>query len=169
MSSKHRHSSTYKHYSRDEWETPDSIFEPLNTHYKFVCDLAASSDNAKCVQYITKEKDALTIDWPAYGWSWCNPPFGHVAEFTEKAAQQQKGKRGKSVLLIPSNRCEQEWFVDAAGATLIVMIRKRVNYVPPEGIDASSAGFGSMLLVYGGSSSVQLDALAAVGTILKPL
>jgi len=48
---------------KDDWETPQKLFEELNDRYHFVIDLAATSKNAKCKNYYTVEDDALNKDW----------------------------------------------------------------------------------------------------------
>ncbi|EPC12611.1 Chaperone protein DnaJ [Lacticaseibacillus paracasei subsp. tolerans Lpl7] len=62
---------------KDDWETPQKLFEKLNDRYHFVIDLAATSKNAKCKNYYTVEDDALSKDWSKVnGPKWLNPPYG---------------------------------------------------------------------------------------------
>lgn len=47
----------------DEWETPQSLFDELNTEFNFNLDVCATSDNHKCPDYFTKEDNGLSKNW----------------------------------------------------------------------------------------------------------
>ena len=42
---------------KDYWETPQSLFNALDSEFHFTLDVAASDQNAKCKRYYTKESD----------------------------------------------------------------------------------------------------------------
>lgn len=48
---------------KDDWETPQSLFDKLNEHFHFTLDAAASDSNHKLPRYYTKENDGLAQDW----------------------------------------------------------------------------------------------------------
>lgn len=48
---------------RQEWETPQELFDELDSEYHFDLDAAASSDNAKVKNYFTEEDDSLKQKW----------------------------------------------------------------------------------------------------------
>ncbi len=48
---------------KDDWETPQSLFDKLHEHFHFTLDAAASDSNHKLPRYYTKETDGLTQDW----------------------------------------------------------------------------------------------------------
>ena len=48
---------------KDYWETPQSLFNALDSEFHFTIDVAASDQNAKCKRYYTKESDGLQKDW----------------------------------------------------------------------------------------------------------
>lgn len=88
----------------DEWATPQDTFDKLHAEFDFQLDLAASSDNAKCKRFFTKETDALSRDW--FGFAdrgWCNPPYsrGLCAKFIAKAAAERL-KGFLTVMLLPA-------------------------------------------------------------------
>lgn len=103
------------HYSsaRQDWATPDGVFEHLATRYgPFTLDAAASTANARCPDYLTEANDALTHPWT--GRVWCNPPYSHVAHFVEHAIREtQAGRAEVVVLLVPARPCTV-WFREAA-------------------------------------------------------
>ena len=47
----------------DEWETPQSIFDSLNSEFHFTLDPCATEQNHKCGLYYTKEEDGLLQNW----------------------------------------------------------------------------------------------------------
>ena len=55
-----------------EWETPASVFEPLNKEYKFTLDVCATRENAKAERFFSKEENGLDQKWE--GVCWMNPP-----------------------------------------------------------------------------------------------
>ena len=59
-----------------DYETPDSLFKPLDDEFHFTLDVAASKENAKCAKFFTTEENGLLQDWS--GVCWMNPPFGRL-------------------------------------------------------------------------------------------
>ena len=75
---------------KQDWETPDEIFMPLDKEFNFTIDVCANYDNAKCSHYYTEESNALTQKWE--GVCWMNPPFGEQGKWVKKAFEEsQKG------------------------------------------------------------------------------
>lgn len=52
---------------KDDWETPQSLFDQLHAHFHFTLDAAASDSNHKLPRYYTKETDGLSQDWGGSG------------------------------------------------------------------------------------------------------
>ena len=48
---------------RQDWETPDELFDPLNAEFNFTLDVCANADNAKCVDYFSEKDNALAQKW----------------------------------------------------------------------------------------------------------
>lgn len=90
---------------KDDWETPQSLFDELHKEFEFVLDVCANSQNRKCDNYFTKNDDSLTKDWGSFGWKWMNPPYGRkVTSWIKKAYDS-----GKVVALLPA-RTDTIWF-----------------------------------------------------------
>lgn len=68
--------------NKNEWETPDWLFERYNGIYHFEIDAAANSINHKLDKWFGPDSplgvyDALNVNWRDYGSSfWLNPPYG---------------------------------------------------------------------------------------------
>lgn len=45
-----------------EWETPDHVYEAMDSIYHFTLDVCATDENTKCDRYYTKADD-LKGDW----------------------------------------------------------------------------------------------------------
>jgi phage N-6-adenine-methyltransferase len=95
--------------SADEnWGTPQSFFDKLNTEFRFTLDAAASATNAKCARYYTKEDNALMQPWSDR--VWCNPPYS--ATMTPAFMQKASTERNNCqiiVILVPARTSTQWW------------------------------------------------------------
>lgn len=49
--------------NKDDWCTPQALFDELDREFHFDLDAAASHENAKCKHYFTKETDGLKNSW----------------------------------------------------------------------------------------------------------
>ena len=136
-------STTPKHL-KDEQETPDAIFQRIESvlGVQFVFDVAASKANAKVVNYWTKEDNALEQDWgdmfarltysgapvPAI---WMNPPYSqpHLDLFTAKAAEESK--KGLIIVgLLPDFPSSQWYQHNVYGvASSVWMPDGRINFL----------------------------------------
>lgn len=140
--------------------TPVDVFGPLNDRFNFSIDVAASSHNAKCSRFITKDEDGLRVSWSAER-VWCNPPFSNIGAWVEKAWYEwSKALRPQViVMLLPATRTDQGWwhahvepFLDRPGSTLRTeFIRDRIRFVR-EGakgvLPNERPRFGCVLLIW---------------------
>ena len=46
-----------------EWATPQDFFNNLDAEFHFDLDVCATSENAKCKKYFTKDDDGLSQQW----------------------------------------------------------------------------------------------------------
>lgn len=96
------------HYSsaKQDWTTPQDLFDRLNAEFAFCLDAAASGENAKCTEYLT---DALEQSWQRPGAVYCNPPYGRgIAKWIAKAAQE--AELGATVVcLLPARPDTAAW------------------------------------------------------------
>lgn len=78
--------------NKDDWTTPQSLFDELDAKYHFALDVAASKENTKCAKYFDKEADGLVQAWNAGGGAcWCNPPYGpQLKRWVAKAAEEAR-------------------------------------------------------------------------------
>lgn len=60
--------------NRDDWETPQSLFDELDKEFNFTLDPCSSKKNHKCVKFYTEEDNGLEKDWEGEI-VFCNPPY----------------------------------------------------------------------------------------------
>ena len=93
--------------ANQEWETPDELFEKLNTIFRFTRDVCASEANAKCAEYWSESNSCLDKNWD--GVNWMNPPYKQLKTFIKKAYEQRHN--AVTVCLIPA-RTNTRWWHD---------------------------------------------------------
>ena len=127
---------------KDDWETPQAFFDRLDAEFRFTLDAAASPQNAKCAQYLTKEDDALTQPWP--GTVWLNPPYGRdIWKWIRKAYQE--AAESTVVVLIPSRTDTKYWHNWVMRASEIRFVKGRLRFVGAE----RPCPFPSSVIVFG--------------------
>ena len=91
--------------ANQSWETPDNLFNKLNTEFNFTRDVCASFENKKCAQFWSEEDSCLDKEWD--GVNWMNPPFKDMKKFIKKAYDQRNN--AITVCLIPA-RTNTKWW-----------------------------------------------------------
>lgn len=126
--------------NKDDWETPQDLFDKLNAFYGFTLDACASPENAKCKKYYTKEQNSLVQDWDN-DTIWCNPPYGReIAKFVRKAYLCCS----LVVMLLPA-RTDTKWFHDYIyNKQTIYFLKGRLKFSNSK----TSAPFPSMIVVF---------------------
>lgn len=140
-----------------EWYTPQEIIQALG---KFdldpaTCEAAINLNNSAS-QFYTKEDNGLIKGW--FGRVWLNPPYANpdLKLFMQKMAGHNNG------IALVFNRCDSSWFQDyvLGCADSILFLRKRINFIRPDGTKGDRPGAGSVLIAYGSKNT---DALAHSG------
>ena len=132
--------------SRDDWETPQALFEELDSVYHFTLDPCSTHENAKCARHFTKEEDGLSRSW-AGEVVFVNPPYGRgMADWARKCPEEAGG--AIIVGLFPA-RTDTRWFHDHIyGIAQIEFLKGRLKF-EQNGIPSSPAPFPSMLVRWG--------------------
>ena len=91
---------------RQDWETPQALFDQLHKEFPFTLDVCATQANAKCLSYYTSESLSRPWHCESGGW-WCNPPYGRgLDQWIAKGVSERHG-----VMLVPA-RTDTRWFHD---------------------------------------------------------
>lgn len=121
---------------RQNYETPDWLYDLLDDEFQFTIDGAASPHNTKHERYWTEEVDALAQDWTDET-VWINPPFENtsatrtLSRFVEKAWNETRSASIKVVMLVPV-KSDQQWWTEWAVRCEIRFIQGRVAFVGAE-------------------------------------
>lgn len=89
---------TTLHFSsaKQDWRSPQDLFDRYNAQYHFVLDAAADHSNHLCKRWFGpggEHEDALSVTWPLHaGNIWLNPPYSRTlqARFVTKAINEVK-------------------------------------------------------------------------------
>ena len=78
----------------------------------FDVDLAADTHNAVCANYYDEQMDALADNnsWKVTqgGWAWCNPPYGKISPWVEKASKEA-AEGAHIAILVPASVGSNWW------------------------------------------------------------
>ncbi len=95
---------------KDEYETPQYVFDDLIKKYKIkpILDPFADSNNAKCDFFFDKEANAFTFKW---AWDlWINPPHSKTEEAVLKANDSWLDHNINIIMIVPANAIGAHYF-----------------------------------------------------------
>lgn len=125
---------------KEDWETPQELFDQLNQEFNFTVDVASNEENRKCERYYTKLENGLLQNWNGEV-VWCNPPYGrNVGDWVRKA-----GESNATVVMILPVRTDTKWFHSYIYQKAeIRFLKGRLKF----GDSKNSAPFPSMVVVF---------------------
>jgi phage N-6-adenine-methyltransferase len=126
---------------RDDWETPQFLFEGLNAEFGFELDVCATEETAKCKRFFTSDDDGLSQTWS--GVCWMNPPYGRQIERWMKKAFESAGEGVLVVCLVPA-RTDTRWWHKYAMRGEIRFLRGRLKFVGSD----NGAPFPSAVVIF---------------------
>ena len=133
-------------HQSDEWETPQPIFDGLNSEFHFTLDPCATAENHKCETFFTIKQNGLLQNWGGQT-VFCNPPYSEIGAWVEKAFRESRKDNTTVVLLIPS-RTDTKYFHNFIYQRAeIRFVRGRIKF----GDSKNSAPFPSMVVVFRGA------------------
>lgn len=142
----------YRPIRHGEFPTPQDFFDAVAAKWgPFDLDAAATSENAKCGTYWTKDDNGLMQPW--FGTVWVNPPYGrNLKQWLSKAVVEvRSGRVDRVVMLLPSRTDTIWWHRHVMLASQhVVVVKGRLKF---EGYE-SGGMFPSVLVVFerGGAS-----------------
>jgi len=128
----------------NEWETPQELFDELDSEFHFTLDPCATPQIAKCDKYYTKADDGLKHSW-ANEIVFMNPPYGgHTGKWIEKAWYESQ--YGAVVVCLIVSSTDRSYWHDYIFpyATEIRWLRGRLRF----GEADSTAPFASAIVVF---------------------
>jgi len=146
---------------RQEWRTPQDLWEVMNQEWRFQIDVAAAEDNALVINYIDKKTDALSKDvqWigkiTPYGITrghtraYCNPGFRNPLPWVQKAYDEVEHHPSGVVVVMGRVAPSTGWWAFCAEtADEIRLLTPRPQFIPPPGIPSSSNAQENCLIVF---------------------
>lgn len=142
---------------KNSWGTDPLIFNALNNEFNFSLDAAASKKNHLVPNYLTKNDDAIRVDWslemkmcdsPNLN-VWINPPYGkgYIKRFMNKAIEQ-KEKGVTTVLLVPAT-LDAQWLPISEISEIRIVTGGRLSfYHPITGKKVNGNTKGSMFVIF---------------------
>ena len=127
-----------------EWETPQWLFDELNTEFSFALDVCSTYKNAKCDRYYTIDDDGLAQEWR--GVCWMNPPYGRTIGLWMQKAYESSLTGVTVVCLVPA-RTDTAWWHDYAQHGETRFIRGRLKF----GGYKNWAPFPSAIIIFRGA------------------
>ncbi len=130
---------------KNDWETPQSFFDELNSEFNFTLDACALPHNAKCDRYFNPEDDGLAQDWSGET-VWCNPPYsdGKQNQWILKCYEESRKPNTTVVALLPARTDTTRFHKYIYGKAEIRFIRGRLRFVGAK----ASAPFPSMVVIW---------------------
>jgi len=133
-----------------DWETPSWLFELLDDHFNFECDVCADDRNYLVKNYFTKENSCLNKEW--YNMNFMNPPYGRkLPPFVEKAYNESKdyGPLSKMTVALLPARTDTKWFHDYIyNKAEIIFIKGRLKFGGDSKNIKGAAPFPSMIVIW---------------------
>lgn len=117
---------------KQEWVTPQDLFDKVNEEFHFTFDLAADETNAKCKKFFSEQDDALSKNWEDLGNCWLNPPYGNKKYKLEnwiKKAYCEAIRDTTVVMLIPARTNTRWWHFWCMRAKEIKLLCGRPKFV----------------------------------------
>jgi len=114
----------------------------LDKEFGFTLDVCATTTNAKCARFFTKEDNGLRQDW-GKNVCWMNPPYSQLRDWLHKA--HESSTRGATVVCLTFARTDTAGFHDCvAHASEIRFLRGRLRF----GKAKNSAPAPSCLIIF---------------------
>ena len=138
------------HFStgKDDWETPDYIFNMLDNEFHFTLDPCCTHENAKCKKHYTKMEDGLKQTWEGET-VFVNPPYSRKTK--DNPGQEawikkcyEESKNATVVMLIPARTDTRAFHQYIYGKAEIRFLRGRIKFKGAE----NAAPFPTMVVVY---------------------
>lgn len=141
--------------NRDDWETPQELFDELDAEFRFTLDAAANENNHKCPVYFTESDNALVKNWGGQR-VFCNPPYGKQAtgDWTQKCWQESQKPNTTVVLLIPArtDRASFHKYIWNQPGVEVRFLKGRVRF-EIDGEKQDAAPFPSMVVIFRGTEA----------------
>lgn len=145
---------------KDDWGTPQELYDALNKEFGFTLDACADENNYKCENYYTAEIDGLKMDWGGQT-VFCNPPYSKKTKnnpgqeaWIEKSYKESTKHGTTVVMLIPARTDTKAFHKYILGkAQEIRFVKGRLKFEIGRKANKEAAPFPSMIVIFRGCSN----------------
>ncbi|MBR0573383.1 MULTISPECIES: phage N-6-adenine-methyltransferase [Pasteurellaceae] len=143
----------------DSWATPFWVICFAEVYFLncnilnnkgFGLDAAASEFNRKCKKFISKEENALNVDWTSKSKRiWCNPPYSNPLPFIEKAITESE--KGAKVVMLLNVDNSTKWFAKCVqhANKIVFVTESRIPFLHSEtGLETKGARRPQMFVFF---------------------
>lgn len=153
--------------------TPPRILDPVRTYFDGPIGLDPCTEpgnpTGADVFFDGENFDGLEESWRGHGGVFVNPPYGRelrrwVTKMENEVSRDLNPP--ELITLLPGQRFEQLYwqrFVFCSALTAFCMVRKRVNFLRPNGTVAKGNPYGSFIYLYNGNWRTFCDAFGDIG------
>lgn len=137
---------------KDLWETPDYIFDPLNTEFDFTLDPCCEIRTCKCPKGYTPLEDGLSYSWQGHR-AYVNPPYsrGNIDKWVEKCYLESVKPNTIVVALLPVSTSSNWWHEWVWKKAELRYVKGRIRFKGAK----HTAPFSSVIAIY--SSAIALN------------
>lgn len=119
--------------SKQDYQTPLEFLAAVKRRFgiaEFDIDLAADAENAVAPIYYDAETNALIQPWRTVGrgLAWCNPPFGDLGPWVEKAWRESR-TAARVAMLVPAGVGSNWWREWVHGKAFVLLLNGRLTFV----------------------------------------
>jgi len=116
---------------RQDWATPQEVFDKLNKEFNFTLDPCCTKRTAKCKKFFTPKINGLKQSWEGEK-VFVNPPFGREqAAWIKKGYEESQKPKTIVVFLIPARTDTIAFHKYLYGKAEIRFIKGRLKFINP--------------------------------------
>jgi phage N-6-adenine-methyltransferase len=131
----------------EEWETPQDLFDDLNTEFGFELDVCSAPELAKCERFFSPDDNGLRRTWR--GVCWMNPPHGYgIEQWVAKARRAAENDRATTIVCLLPARVDASWWWENCLAAEIRFLPGRLR------LGRRDAPWPSAIVIFGRKSKV---------------
>lgn len=157
---------------RDCWCTPAYIVDAVHGAFDGEgVDLDPCSNRYSAVrarEAWTRSHDGLSRDWSRFRTVYCNPPYSDPGPWMDLCAvHPEHGRKHEVIACIKSDTSTAWWHRSIwPKASAICFPTRRVEFVPPPGVTASTPNFAVALPYWGRRPERFVDAFTPIGKVV---
>lgn len=142
---------------KNDWPTPQYLFNDLNKEFNFTLDVCANEKNSKCEYFYGIEEDGLAQKWQ--GVCWMNPPYGRgIDKWIKKAYEESRKGNCTCVCLVPVRSDTKWWHNYVMKSNEVRLLTRRLSF---EGAN-NKAPFPAAIVVFKSGQYIGNPALRAM-------